>query len=120
MKIQFFNIVFNNRPPSTPERSQTNEQAQECLNRQMTSPTDRRARAALASASRMANPSPPPPSPLPQPLQRPREVLDPFGEPPHPPDPTPRTAVANIHAMLPPLVQPLHHRQGAQRPRPFT
>jgi len=57
--------------------------------------------------------------PLIQPLQSPREVIDPFDEPPHPPDPTPRTVVANLHAILPPLVQPLCCHQGAQVAAPL-
>ena len=116
---QLFNILCLTRPPSTPERSRTDERAQEHLNRQMTSPTDRHAQAAIASASRMVHPSPPPPSPLPQPLQGHRVVNDPFYEPPQPPEPTPRTAVANICAALPPLPQPLRRRQGVQVPAPL-
>jgi len=85
----------------------------------MTSPTDCCAQAAVAPASCMVNPPPPPPSSLPQPPQGHQVAIDPFCEPPQPPESTSRTAVANICAALPPLAQPLHHRQVAQVPAPL-
>ena len=75
------------------------EHARQRAELQMTSTTHWPEHAAAATASRMQDPPPPPSQPLPQlPPQYSTEqsAVDPFA----PPNPSPRDAVAAIHAQL--------------------
>ena len=92
--------------PSTPEHDREVECARRWAELQMTSTTHHRECAAVATASRMQDPPPPPPQPSPQPPPHhpvEQSAMDPFA----PPNPSPRDAVAAIHAQLAAGPQPI-------------
>jgi len=109
----------------------------------MTSPTERRERAAAVTANRLPFQPPPPPRPFPVPVQQSGRPIpaDPFAQPPvagpsglqpaadagpshvghdsdQPPDPSPREAVAAIRAQLPQMIS--SGRRGRHQAAPLA
>jgi hypothetical protein len=113
------------RLPSTPERDREDEHARQHAALQMISLTHRWEHAAAATASRSHNLPPPPPQPFPQAVHQANNAThgseDPFAQPLiQGPNPSPRDAVAAIHAQLAAAPQLIPTRTNTRRINPPT